>query len=227
MEFLHASDTKILSFSALYGSDRRREQNRPDIVKQGDEVLPEEYIPAVKQAMERYKDDKRVEGLLFNYLHFYGSYNYVGNARRWYQHEIRVVRNNKAIRSYRDAQGFRIDGRKLHVKPVDAFIYHYGWVRPPKFMQEKVKNFSNLYHDEQWVEDHIPKVDEFDYSNVESLKLFTKQHPAVMQQRIKAKNWEFSFDPTIKRFSLTERFLHFIEKVTGKRPFEYKNYTII
>jgi hypothetical protein len=36
------------------------------------------------------------------------------------------------IRSYRDAQGFRINDRKLKVKLIDAYIYHYGWVKPPK-----------------------------------------------------------------------------------------------
>ena len=35
----------------------------------------------------KYKDDKQVDGLLFNYVHFYGTYNYVGNSRRWYRKE--------------------------------------------------------------------------------------------------------------------------------------------
>ncbi|MBI1780261.1 MAG: glycosyltransferase family 2 protein, partial [Sphingobacteriales bacterium] len=51
---------------------------------QGDEVLPEQYHAAVRAAAEKYKDDKRVDGLLFKYLHFYGSYDYVGDSRKWY-----------------------------------------------------------------------------------------------------------------------------------------------
>ena len=42
---------------------------------QGDEVLHEKYHAAIKQAAARYKDDKKVDGLLFNYLHFFGTYD--------------------------------------------------------------------------------------------------------------------------------------------------------
>ena len=194
---------------------------------QGDEVVHEKYLPVIREAMEKYKDDKEVEGLLFNYVHFYGSYDYVGNSRRWYQHEIRIIKNNKAIRSYRDAQGFRIDGRKLNVKPIKAYIYHYGWVKPPKFQQAKAETFHRMWHDDEWVERNIPKVDEFDYSQIDSLKIFTKTHAAVMQPRIDQMNWQFSFDPTKKNLSLKERALYCLEKLTGRRWFEYKNYHII
>ncbi len=106
---------------------------------QADEVLHEQYHPVVVSAMEKYKNDKRVEGLLFNYHHFYGSYKFIGDGRKWYSKEIRVIRNNKMIRSYRDAQGFRRDNRKLHVKLIDAYIYHYGWVRNPIAMQKNMQ----------------------------------------------------------------------------------------
>ena len=69
--------------------------------------MHEKYIPVVKQAMEKHLHDQRVEGLLFNYLHFYGSYDYVGTSISWYPDEIRIIRNRKNIFSYRDAQGFR------------------------------------------------------------------------------------------------------------------------
>ena len=92
---------------------------------QGDEVLHEKYIPIVKQAMLKYKDDKRVEGLLFNYLHFYGSYDYIGTSISWYPDEIRVIRNRKDIFSYRDAQGFRkLPNEKLKVK-IDEIIRNH------------------------------------------------------------------------------------------------------
>jgi glycosyltransferase involved in cell wall biosynthesis len=72
---------------------------------QGDEVLPEKYLESVKAALRRYKDDVRVDGLLFNYRHFYGSYDYVGESFRWYRREIRIIRNDMTIFSYNDAQG--------------------------------------------------------------------------------------------------------------------------
>ena len=73
---------------------------------QGDEVIHEKYLPVIRAAMEEHLHDDNVEGLLFNYFHFYGSCDYIATSRDWYRKEIRVVRNLPEIRSYRDAQGF-------------------------------------------------------------------------------------------------------------------------
>jgi hypothetical protein len=194
---------------------------------QGDECVHEKYLPIIKQAMQENLNNKNVEGLLFNYSHFYGSYDYVGTSKRWYRKEIRVVRNLKNIRSYKDAQGFRIEGRKLNVKQIDAFVYHYGWVKHPSKQQEKQKNFNKLWHDDQWMKNNIPDVNEFDYSQVDGLKLFTGTHPAVMKNRINALNWKFSFDPTKMKIPFNYKVTNFIESLTGYRVGEYKNYKII
>jgi hypothetical protein len=45
------------------------------------------YHSTILDAMQLYKDNASVEGLLFNYLHFYGSYKYVGDGRAWYSKE--------------------------------------------------------------------------------------------------------------------------------------------
>ncbi|MGE4288008.1 MAG: hypothetical protein AB7E36_04915 [Salinivirgaceae bacterium] len=138
---------------------------------QGDEVMHEKYLDVAKNAMEKYKDDQQVDGLLFNYLHFYGSYDYVGSASNWYPHEIRVVRNNKAIYSYRDAQGFRKnDNQKLNVKAIDAYIYHYGWVKDPRAMQRKQESFHKLWHNDEWLDKNVAKAEVFDYSQIDALK---------------------------------------------------------
>jgi hypothetical protein len=85
---------------------------------QGDEAVHEKYHPAIRNAMETYKDMPNIEGLLFDYLHFYGSYDYVGSSYRWYRKEVRIVRKRKDIYSYRDAQGFRKGAnQKLTVVP--------------------------------------------------------------------------------------------------------------
>ena len=82
---------------------------------QADEVVHEQYHDAIRQAAAQYKDDKRVDGLLFNYLHFYGTYDFVGDSRRWYHKEVRIIRNDKTISAYRDAQGFRRNGERIRV----------------------------------------------------------------------------------------------------------------
>jgi hypothetical protein len=199
---------------------------------QADEVIHECYLPVIQQAMEENKNDTRIEGLLFKYLHFYGSYKYIGNGRKWYSKEIRIIRNNRQIRSYKDAQGFRLNGRKLNVKQVNAFVYHYGWVRNPVFMQKKWRDFGKFWNKEEGHQQWTQKVDsrgsEFDYSQIDSLALFTGTHPLVMQQRINNQNWKFDYDIKKKNFKNTKhRILYFLEKTFGWRPFEYRNYSKI
>ncbi|MBN2521695.1 MAG: hypothetical protein JXB24_00395 [Bacteroidales bacterium] len=195
---------------------------------QGDEVVHEKYLDTIKEGMEKYKNDKNVEGLLFKYLHFYGSYDYIGESYSWYRNEIRVIRNDKKIYSFRDAQGFRKGkDEKLRVKPIDAYIFHYGWVRDPRALQDKHKNFHKLWYDDAWVDKNIAKAEEFDYSEIDALARYNGSHPKVMESRIKMKNWKFDFDISKNSFSGKEKFKRFIERLTGKRIMEYKNYKVI
>lgn len=196
---------------------------------QGDEVLHEKYLPAVREAMERYLSDPEVEGLLFHYQHFYGSYDYVGDSWKWYRREIRIVRNKKGIFSYRDAQGFRIrPNRKLRVRLIDATIYHYGWVREPKAMRRKQEAFNQLYHDDQWIRKNIPREADFDYSQIDSLARFTGSHPRVMEERIRRLNWRFDHDLSKNRFSFRERLKRLASFLLfGYRVAEYKNYKLL
>jgi hypothetical protein len=194
---------------------------------QADEVIHERYHMEIRSAMEKWKDTLEVEGLVFNYTHFYGSYDYVGDSHRWYRKEVRVIRKDENIRSWRDAQGFRRFGRPLQVKPVDACVYHYGWVKPPKSLQDKLESFHRLWHNDKWIGKNLPKADEFDYSKIDSLALFTGTHPKVMRDRIERMNWQFTHDPSKKNLSFKSRLMRSIELSTGWRPGEYRNYRVI
>lgn len=191
---------------------------------QGDEVVHEQYLEEIHEQMQQWKNDENVDGLLFKYLHFYGSYNYIGNSSKWYDHEIRVIKPHKKIYSYKDAQGFRKeDNKKLKVKPIDAFIYHYGWVKTPKAMQQKQENFNKLWHEDAWVEQHVVKAENFDYSEIDSLQLFKGTHPKVMQERIQQKNWTFDYDLSKNAISWKEWGKQQLKKYLGL-DFNYKNY---
>lgn len=196
---------------------------------QGDECIHEKYLPVIKKAMEDNLSDDKVEGLLLKFIHFYGSYDYIAFSRRWYRNEIRVLKFDPAVRSYRDAQGFRKNGRKIRVKPVDAYVYHYGWVKPPKGLVNKLRNFNQFYQQESWIEERLPESMEFDYGNADRLLKFEGTHPAVMQKRIAAGNWKFAIDPAQyqKRMSLRRKILQKIEDFSGWRIGEYKNYKIV
>lgn len=195
---------------------------------QGDEVVHEKYLDTIYAAMKQYKDEKEVDGLLFKYLHFYGSYDYIGTSSDWYSHEIRVIKNNRSIYSYRDAQGFRKgENEKLKVRPIDAYVYHYGWVKEPAAMQRKQETFHKLWHDDTWVEKHIPMVEEFNYNeNINELAKFMDEHPVVMKERIDQKNWVFSHDISMNRKSLKDKAKNVLRKHFGI-DLAYKNYEIV
>ena len=195
---------------------------------QGDEILHEQYYPIIRESIKKYNVDASVEGLLFKYRHFYGSYNYVADSYRWYRREIRLFKHNKEVFSYKDAQGFRKKpNEKLRVKLIDAYVHHYGWVREPETMQRKRVGFSKLYHDDQWIEKNIGNAHSFDYSGVDSLKKYEGTHPKTMIPLIEQKNWEFDYDLSYNSYSFKDRFKRFAEKVTGRRVGEYRNYKLI
>jgi hypothetical protein len=196
---------------------------------QGDEVLHERYHDAIREGMERWKDDPEVDGLLFKYKHFYGSFDYIASSSRWYRNEIRIIRHNPNIYSYRDAQGFRKDDdKKLKVKALDACMYHYGWVRPPKTMMDKTVHLGNYWDGGNVTEEFIKlNSGDFDYSQINALEKFTGTHPAIMRERILNMNWQFDYDLSYNNLTLKDRFKNFMEKWTGVRPFDYRNYILL
>lgn len=199
------------------------------IYLQADEVLHEQDYPEIRQAMESNLHDRRVDGLLFDHLNFYGSFDFIADSRKWNYKQIRVIRNNPAIYSHRDAMSFKKENNKnLLVKKINATVYHYGWVRRPDAMQKKLEKFQKLWHDDEWIAKNVEKADEFDYSQIDSLSHFTGAHPQVMHRRIEKMNWSFSFDPT-KRIQLSprKRALNWLEKRFGIEIGKFKTYKII
>ncbi len=195
---------------------------------QGDEVFHQADYPAIKKAMEENLNNQRVEGLLFDHLNFYGSFDYIADSRKWTYKQIRVIRNHPDITSFRDAMSFMKNGKRLKVKRIDATVYHYGWVRKPEAMQKKMESFNKMWHDDEWMEQNFKIADEFDYSNIDSLSHFEGTHPAVMQERIDRMNWKFSFDPTKGiRLSPRRRFLNWLEKKYGIEIGKFRTYKII
>jgi hypothetical protein len=195
---------------------------------QGDEVLHEQYLPVVRAAMLENLQRKDVDGLLFRYLHFYGSYDYVGESTMWYRKEIRIIKNKRNIYAYKDAQGFRKDdNKKLNVKLIPATMYHYGWVRTPEAVKKRIISFNKFYRSDDWIASRTVVDEPFEYSTDKRLVHFEGTHPLVMQTRISLTNWTFAYDVTKATLPLKERIRLGIEKLTGWLPFEYRNYKII
>jgi len=195
---------------------------------QGDEVVHEKYLDTIYNAMQKWKDDPIVDGLLLNYLHFFGSYDYITTSPYWYRREIRVIRKNPSIYSYFDAQGFRKGNDvKLNVKPTDGWIHHYGMVRHPKIQYEKRVNVNKHFWNNKLKDHYEYKADELDYGSVDLLEQFKGSHPEVIRERIAKINWTFDHDISINRMPLKYKFKKWVEDRFGFLPFEYRNYKII
>ena len=194
---------------------------------QCDEVVHEKYHQIIKKACFDYLHDVKVKGLVFDYLHFYGTYDYFGDSRRWYNKEIRIIRNDPRISSFKDAQGFRMYKKRLPCKSIKACIYHYGWVKSPELMDRKLRNLSTNWMGKSMKEQLDKTQGIFNYDEYDSLDIFDGTHPQVMLKRISEKNWTIDIDVTKKRFTLKKWFLYLVEKLTGKRLFTFRNYDLI
>jgi glycosyltransferase involved in cell wall biosynthesis len=194
---------------------------------QGDEVLHEADHPNILKAMSRFQHDQDVDGLLFDYLHFYGSYDYIGVSNNWYKKEIRIVKPGRGIFSFRDAQGFRkTPDQKLKVAPANARVFHYGWVKDPQAMQRKQESFHKLWHDDAWLEKNIKVAEAFDYEDhIHELARFEGTHPQWIAPRIAARNWTFQMDITKRNRTFKNRVKNWL-KLIGIDT-NYANYTLI
>ena len=219
---------------------------------QADEVVHEKYLPIIKRRCEELIDYREVEGLLFKYKHFWGDYNHYHISHRWYPYEIRIIRNNDDIHSWQSAQSFRripdFDGKsyrqkkgtyKLKVAKVDAAIYHYGWVRPPEYMQTK-RRALDIIHKGLHKANQIHKNAQgaFDYGPLDLLQEFTGSHPKVMKDRIDEFCWEDRLQYTgrlnpnrekYKHEKIRYRLLTYIEQelLGGRQIGGFKNYKIV
>jgi hypothetical protein len=155
---------------------------------QSDEVVHEKDLPVIKARCAQLLDDRDVDGLLFRFKHFWGDYDHCHISHAWYPHEIRIVRNKAGIQSWRSAQSFRRDGAILRVSKVDADIYHYGWVRPPRMMQTKCRELVTT-HEGRQVADSRYGDGLFSYGSLDNVPRFEGTHPAVMKDMMRRFDW--------------------------------------
>ena len=156
---------------------------------QADEVLHEDDHETLRGRCADLLGDRRVDGMLFDYLHFFGDYRHVQRGQGWYPREIRIVRNGVGIRSVRDAQSFRRPPqRRITVASARARVFHYGWVRHPRRMQAKVEAFWSHRRGPEAAAPH-GDTDGFDYGPLGRLELWEGSHPRVMAERISRMDW--------------------------------------
>jgi len=200
---------------------------------QADEVIHENDIYKIKEAVERNDNDKRVEGFILPFIHFWGGYDHIRTSRRVHKNEVRLFRNGLGVRSYRDSLGFRKyrdfkayandteKGEKLRVKKINAPIYHYTEVRGPGAKTKKAAAIGAFYEKN----DGKPvQKEEYGYDRLEK---FTGTHPRLMSEKVKAQDWEYVFNPKKAVWRTKDRIMQPIEDILGFKIGEYKNYKLI
>ncbi|MDH5544294.1 MAG: hypothetical protein OEZ43_01810 [Gammaproteobacteria bacterium] len=220
---------------------------------QGDEAVHEDDLDEVLKACRDNLDNDQVEGFLFNYMHFWGDYWHYHRCHCWYRREIRLIRNLPNIHSWRDAQSFRKfdvwndtfedyvkkeSSHKLKVKQLNARVFHYGYVRPPRTLSKKTSSASARYSDKDPAEQEQQTVKTFYYGPLQNLNIFTGSHPAAMKEWIDQFNWKDDLQyygerdmskPLYKHERLKYRILSYIEdRFLGEREIGgFKNYQLL
>jgi hypothetical protein len=159
---------------------------------QADEVLHEDALPTIVESCRRYRDEMEVEGLLFDYYHFWGDYKHHLDTHGVCRREIRIVRNGIGAFSYLDAVSFRKrPNTKLRVVRIPVRIYHYGYVRPPELMALK-RRVLDAIHDGREIaiaEARRRPLRAYNYGPLGELPLFKGTHPLVMDAFISKHSW--------------------------------------
>ncbi len=205
---------------------------------QSDEVFHENDLDKIVAAIDTYNEDKRVEGFILPFIHFWGGYDHIRNTRRVHNFEIRLFRNHIGVRSYRDSQGFRKyqsfeayengteKGEKLKVKKIDATVYHYTGIRSPDAYAKKVAMFQSYYNTAEGLDKMMASHD-FQMHSVDRTIPFTGSHPAIMHAKVAAQNWEYSYKKELSVWHKKDKWLQPIEDFFGFKLGEYKNYHLI
>ena len=197
---------------------------------QADEVLHETGAVILARKMREWEADPRVEGLLVDYLHFYGDVGTLATNRHWYRREVRVVRLGRGhdIRSFQDAQGFRVGAelRRVRARATGAAMFHYGWARAPHSVLQKVTMSREMF---AWARDRAGsdhQAPQLEWTPL--LRRFKGAHPRAAAEWIAARPARVGVRS--RRLKLDDlRFYasDWIERLTGVRVFEYRNYVLV
>jgi len=194
---------------------------------QADEVLDERGAEILKQRVGEWDRDARVEGLLVDYLHFYGDFDTLATDRHWYRREVRCVRLGRDVRSYQDAQGFRVgpEERRVRARATAARMFHYGWARPPAALRRKLAASRDIFTE---VPDRTAAREargRLDWTPL--LRRFTGEHPRAAGDWVAERRDHAGPGVGPRRFRGQHLRLYlsdWIERLTGARVFEYRNY---
>lgn len=154
---------------------------------QANEVLHERSYDNLRNLMEKYRDDERVEAMLLERLTFWADYqHYMATYPNRFKFTPRIVRPHIGMYSIRDAMGFAVfDGfsiRGRYPRAIDTGedIYRYGFVRSYEKQAEKLRDaVHNQGKDRPVRKDYYLRAHPRPF-----IRRFTGAHPGVMRERV-------------------------------------------
>ena len=190
---------------------------------EGDEVLHERDIAAIRAAVESRHDDANVEAFAFRYLHFYGSPDTVAISPGWYRTEVRLIRNT--LRWFAPDGLFSVvmdknkKGRYPRAVLLDTPIHHYGHARRSAYMVKKSAAVQKYWSKE-------PEAHRYADIDPRAVAPYSGTHPAVVADWLRD-HAEPKFEPDISRRPTRRekrhRLMMFWEKLLG-RDFSKNHY---
>ena len=145
---------------------------------EADEVLHEAELDRVHTSMKQNINNKQVEALYFNFLHFYGTPSQIGIAG--YRKAPRIIRNT--LRTIAPDGLFWVVleknkvGRYPRAVSAGANIYHYGHCRSVAKMAEKLKRVGKYWGNEHKTFDGYGSID------IAEIRPFHGSHPKIMDK---------------------------------------------
>ncbi|MCX8069910.1 MAG: glycosyltransferase family 2 protein [Thermodesulfovibrionales bacterium] len=181
---------------------------------EGDEIIHEDDLPKIRSLMEKYLDDKKVEALVFDYIHFYCNQNTVLEGPGWMRRAPRVIRNTIRVYSPDGLFFLVLKKNKIGRYPYGVLthvpIYHYGWMRQESKFKTKVEKVSKYWSHE---------AKGFKYGQIDPIvvKEYKGKHPAVMKTWLPENPPLLTLDNNYKLTTkdIRQRIKSVIEKIFG------------
>ena len=160
---------------------------------EADEVLHERDLETIKDSMQRHLVDDKVEALVFDYVHFFGSPNYQAVSPGWYKRAPRIIRNSvRTVACDGLFWNVIVNNQKMRwprAALAGATIYHYGHVRPLEAMNKKQESVERYWN-------KIPRRLARYQIDPRALRKYTGEHPEIMRDWL-AQKADYAFEPDI------------------------------
>ena len=188
---------------------------------EGDEILHEDDVARLREAMEHYLDKPEVEVLAFDYYHFYGDVEHLNVTPHVYRKAARIIRNDIrsiapdglywAVIKKQNWLGRRNKRRNRYPRAaaIGIPIYHYGNARAEHYLAPRAQVVNQYWGNRNIWPSNYGRLDPT------MIVPFTGTHPAVIRDWIEAhSNKGFVVDSNY-RLTMRDRKHRFLRRLEG------------